>query len=210
MRTTVMRTRLAGLVFTLLIAVSSHAGYSAFFQPSYIQVHPGEIAVVHVFAGWTSGISYYPFPGMTFDTDDATVATIEGDLPTTQEKLVLIHANQRGHALVRETGREWPWAFVSVADAELPVSIGVNGVLARGETITLTAITDDPDATYTWYWGKLGVPWSKAGEGKTLTFVPEFTANFEVWVYAESPRAAGAAETTVIVHRPRHRGVRSS
>jgi hypothetical protein len=103
--------------------------------------------------------------------------------------------------------------FIVVAEQELPVAIGIDGVFQPGRPVTLRAIADQPEATFIWYRGRLNgwlYPSYEVGQGREFTFVPEFAGGFEYWVLMTTPQGAGAAGLTVNVHQqpvPRRRSV---
>jgi hypothetical protein len=200
--------RFIACLTVLLLACSAQAAWYPVFTPSYVQLRPGETATLSVYGSWLSGISLIPFQPMTFDADDPTIATVEGYLPTTQPAVVHVTAHRAGvtRARVVERGSAPPFPttpIIVVAEEELPVAIDVNGVLTAGQTITLKAVSDEPDATFTWYWGKVGglFTW-EVGHGRELNVVPTAPLVYEYWVLMTSARGAGAIGVALQVHPP--------
>jgi len=203
--------RYAGwLVVGTLLAPAAQAVWLPVFTPSYIQLRPGETVSVRA-DRVQEGIGLGPlvFP-VTFVSGDPTIATVEGSLTYDVSTQVRITAHQPGVTRVRilEAGDRplFPTApFIVVAEQELAVEIGVDGVVYQGHEIRLKAIADQPDATFTWYRGRLnGWRWPSyvAGEGRDFTFVPDFTGGFDYWVLMTTPQGAGAAGITVNVLKP--------
>lgn len=213
-----MRRCVGLLLVSVLIAPMAHAVWLPVFSPSYIQVRPGETSAVRA-SRVQVGISLGPlvFP-VTFASEDPTIATVEGSLTTEISTNVRIAGHQPGVTRVRViesgSGPLLPTSpFIVVAEQELSVTIGIEGVLRPGREITLKAITDEPDATFTWYRGILNgglYPSYEAGTGSELTFVPAFASTFQYWVLMQTPKGAGAAGITVEVSRqpPRRRAAR--
>lgn len=203
------------ILATLFVASAAQAAWTPIFQPNYILLRPGEATTVTVFGAWTSGIMLVPFQPWTFTSKDPTVASVEGNVPNANASYTLrIDAHRVGVTHARIVNPSAPvdrdYMLIVVAERYLPVSIGVNGTFAPGYPITLTAVSDEPDATFTWHWGKLGEPSWVVGTGREITFVPEFTAHFEYWVSMITPNGAGAASIVVVVRDPldRRRSVR--
>ena len=205
------------LAALLLATSTTHAAWTPIFRPGYVQLRPGETVTIQASGAWTSGVSLYPFTPFTFTSQDPGIATVEGHVPTgTASYDVRITGHTVGITHVRVVDppapADRPWAFIVVAEAELPVHIGIDGILAKDQAITLTAITGDPDATFTWYRGEQARFEPPAGTGREHTFVPEFPAHFEYWVLATSPRGAGMASVVVKVREtpapPRRRAIR--
>jgi hypothetical protein len=192
----------------LLLAGDAGAAWYPVFTPSYVQVRPGESVTVSVQASWLSGISLFPFSPMTFNAEEPAVATVAGYLPTTQPAPVHITGQHPGVTRVGvvEGGGGSPFptaAVIVVAERELPVAIAIDGVLANGRPVTLRAVSDEPDATFTWYQGRLnGLYTWKAGTGREFNLVPAFPIIYEYWVLMQSPRGAGAVGITLQVQRP--------
>jgi hypothetical protein len=204
--------RSAAFLVVLLITCRVEAAWYPVFTPSYIQLRPGETATLSVHGSWLSGIALIPFQPMTFTADDPTIATVDGYLPTTQPAPVHVTALRAGVTRVRliERGslpQSPTMAIVVVADQELPVAIEVNGILAAGHTTTLRAITDEPEATFTWYSGKIGGLYtSEVGKGRELDITPQAALIYEYWVLMQSPRGAGATGIALQVQeRPTRR-----
>jgi len=174
----------------------------------YVQVRPGETVTVHVHASWLSGISLVPFVPMTFTTEDLTVATVAGSLPTTARVPIQVTGHRPGVTQVRvDNGLQYPtMALIVVAERELPVAIGINGIAGVGQTITLSAVSDAPDATFTWYQGRLnGLYTWEAGTGRELTLTLPYTAIYEYWVLMTTPDGAGAAGIVINTTQPQPR-----
>ena len=208
------------ILATLFLASAARAAWMPFFQPGYVVLRPGEATVVDASAGWASGLWYFPFstPWM-FTSKDPSVATVQGHVLTSSQTWpIRIDAHRVGvtHVLIIDPpimGVDREYMLIVVAERYEPVSIGVNGVFAPGRTITLSAVTDSPDATFTWYQGRLGqTTWGSVGTGRDLTFVPQFTTRYEYWVSMVSPTGAGASAIAVEVTdpRPRRRATRHS
>jgi hypothetical protein len=198
------------------VASGADAAWYPVFTPSYIQLRPGATATLDVHGAWLSGIALLPFQPMTFTAEDPTVATIEGSLPTTHMAQVRITARSPGVTRVsvveRFTGGLFPTsAVIVVADRELPVSIRVDGDLTAGKPITLHAVSDEPDATFTWYEGRLGglFAWPTS-TGREFSFEPAAGVVYEYWVLMTAPGGAGASGVTVAITKPpaRRRSVR--
>lgn len=179
------------------------------FQPSYIQVRPRETITVDARAGWLSGIMLVPFVPMTFVSEDPSIASAEGFLPTIETAPLSVTGPRPGVTRVRTLGgaggtQLWGTsAFIVVAERELPVAIAAEGVLAPGNRITLRAISDESDAMFTWFNGRLnGLYVLPAGEGQQFTFVAEGPWIYEHWVLMTSPRGAGATGVTLTITKP--------
>ena len=210
-----MSRRFVRLVFVFAIAVRADGAWWPVFEPRYVQIRPGETVTINVHAAWLSGVSLVPFMPMTFISADPAVAAVEGFLPTTSAAPLRITGLQPGitRAVVLERpGPPMPTsAIIVVAAAELPVDISITGVIAKGHPITLTAVSDEPDATFTWFSGSpTGLYTWFAATGREYVFTPEFDAFFDFWVLMTSPRGAGIASAGVNVSpRPaRRRAVR--
>jgi hypothetical protein len=194
------------VIALLACASSAHAAWYPVFRPSFVQLRPGETATLTVHGAWLSGISYFPFSPMTFTTTDPAVAVIEGNLPTTHETPVQITAGQPGVArvLVVEYGGRSPFPttpVIVVAEQELPVAIEAEGAPVVKQEITLRAVSDEPEAEFTWYTGPLnGLYTWMAGTGPELTVVPEAPLVYEYWVLMTSPRGAGTATIALVIH----------
>ncbi|MGN6182116.1 MAG: hypothetical protein ACTHQM_00500 [Thermoanaerobaculia bacterium] len=203
--------RRALFVLTLLIAKArADAAYWPVFTPTtFVQLRPGETITLNVYASWLSGISVYPFSPMTFAADDPVVANVSGYLPASWPAVpVRITALQPGMTRVRivETGIVFATSpVIVVADNELPLAIEVNGVLAAGNTVTLKAISDAPDATFTWYAGELGgqitYTWEVA-QGREFSFAVDTASEHSYWVFMRSPHGASARSVTLKVRQP--------
>jgi hypothetical protein len=195
----------------LLVAGPAEAGWSPVFTPSYVQVRPGEKVTVSVYASWLSGIWLVPFTPMTFTSEAPAIATVTGYLPTTSAAAVEITGQQPGVTRVgvveRGGGSPFPTAAVIVvAERELPVEIAIDGILFSGHPVTLRAISDEPDATFTWYNGRFnGLYTWLEGTGRELKIVPDYPLVYEYWVLMQSPRGAGAIGITLQVQRPQPR-----
>ncbi|HEY0140712.1 MAG TPA: hypothetical protein VGF48_07440 [Thermoanaerobaculia bacterium] len=207
--------RFAACAVALFLTTAAHALWAPLYRPSYIQLRPGQTVTVTVSGAWVSGVSLYPFPHMTLRSDDPTIALVDGVLPTSSPTQVRITAIRPG-----VTGAHWiQWGseyravspMIVVAEEELPVAIAVEGVLALGKTVTLRAVSDEPDATFTWYNGRLdGVYSSAIGTGREITFTPSYPTRYDYWVRITSPRGAGASGISleVVEPAPRRRAVR--
>jgi hypothetical protein len=210
--------RLVGwLVMSVLVTPMAHAVWLPGFKPSYIQLRPGETVTVRA-DRVQHGISVGPLVvPTTFASQDPTIATVEGSLTTETSTDVRITALQPGLTRVRiiESGNGplFPTSpFIVVAEQELSVAIGIDGGLYPWQPITLKAITDEPDATFTWYRGPLD-SWLyasyEAGTGPELTFVSPYIGGFDYWVLMQTPQGAGAAGITVkVTEPPRRRAAR--
>lgn len=205
------------VIALLACASSAHAAWYPIFRPSFVQLRPGEQATLTVYAAWLSGISYYPFSRMTFAAQEPAVALVDGALPTTSETLVRVTARQPGmtRVYVVENGGipAYPTTpIIVVADRELPVDIETDGVLSVKQLITLRAVSDEPEATFTWYWGPINGPYTwEVGRGRELTVVPEVALVYDYWVLMMSPRGAGTASAALAIQeqpRERQRSVR--
>lgn len=205
----------AWFLFLIVTATTSHAAWSPLYNPSHIRVRPGETVLVTVTAAWTSGVSYFPFSPMTLVSNDPDIATVEGTLLTTQPTQVRITGHRRGrtgaHFVQFGTRYDRYSPVIVVADETLPVTIAVDGVATVGSTITLRALSDEPDATFFWFQGRLdGGFQQEAGAGPEITFTPRVAGIYEYWVQIASPRGAGAASIRIeVTNSPaRRRAVR--
>lgn len=100
-------TRFAAVFITaLLLAAGADAAWYPVFQPSYIQVRPGETVTANVSGGWLSGIMLVPFVPMTFVSEDPAIATVEGHLPTTETAPPGIHVRRRRTVDLRVLGAD--------------------------------------------------------------------------------------------------------
>lgn len=214
-----MTARIALVAALFAAAVAAQAAHTPFIMPSYVQVRPGETTKAQVSAAWRSGVSWYPFTGTwSFTSEDPSIATIDGVVLSgggTQYDLK-ITGLQPGITYARVVDASGPtegrWATVVVTENDLPVYIAVNGVVAKGHPVTLTVVTDEPDAAITWYAGAFGydIRWGQVATGRQFTFVPQYNGSFAYWVVVMSPGAAGAAGITVDVHESPVRRRRTS
>lgn len=199
----------ATFILALFLAPAAHAAWYPVFQPSYIQVRPGETITVNVSGGWLSGIMLVPFVPMTFVSEDPSIASAEGFLPTNETAALSVTGLRPGVTRVRTlsgaSGTQlWGTsALIVVAERELPVAIAAEGILAPGNRITLRAISDEPDATFAWFHGRLnGLYVWPAGEGSEFSFVAGGPWIYEHWVVMTSQRGAGATGVTLTITKP--------
>lgn len=199
----------------LLTAFAAEAAWFPVYEPSFIQIRPGQTVTVSVRGAWLSGVSLHPFPPMTLIADDPTIAAIDGHLPTQAPTPVRITGLRPGVTGARIIEREGPAYLASpiivVAERELPVAIAIEGVLAPGGSLTLRAISDEAEATFTWYSGRLGSLFNQPiGTGREITFKPPYDGAHEYWVLMTSPRGAGVSGVTIGASAPtvRRRAVR--
>lgn len=205
-----MRRALLVFAFTLLVASRAHAAWWPVFSPTtYVQLRPGESITLNVQASWLSGISLVPFLPMTFAAEDASVASVDGYLPATSPEVpVRITAVRPGVTRLRivESGLAFSTLpLIVVAEDELPLAIEVSGVLAPGRPVTLKAVSDEPDATFTWYWGSLGgmhTYFWKVGEGREVVVTENLPLQYSYWVLMTSPRGAGAKSVSIQLSEP--------
>jgi hypothetical protein len=194
------------LLVAFLSASAAHAAWYPVFEPSYIQLRPGETASMRVHAAWLSGVSLVPYTLMNFAAEDPTVATVEGSLPTTSSAPLRVTGHRPGVTRVRVIERGSGPVFstapvIVVAEQELQVAIAVSGVLLAGHPITLTAVSDAPDATFNWFSGRLGnslYTWP-VGSGRELSVTPTFATRYEYWVLMTTPTGAGSAGVVIDV-----------
>lgn len=181
----------------LLVACSAQAAYYAILEPSYVQVRPGETVEVQAYAGWLSGLMFFPFSPMTLTSADASIATVDGFLPTTAKTAVRITGHRPGITRMAVIGQPGASAFsmIVVADNELPLAIGVDAkVLAAGQPLTLRAVSDETDAEFTWFSGRLGASnTGPIGTGREITITPQSPFSNAYWVLMTTPTGAGAA-----------------
>jgi hypothetical protein len=193
-----MIARVSILAALLGLASTAQAGWYPVFSNTYVHLKPGQEITLTVQGAWLSGISYYPFTPMTFASQDPAVATVTGSLQTSAPAEVHIVAGAPGTTRIDVLERAYMTfptvPVIVVAEEELPVEIEVHGILAPGHTVVLHAATDEPDATFTWYWGALGDLYTwETGTGQDLTFTANWTGVYEYSVVMQSPRGAGAA-----------------
>jgi hypothetical protein len=203
--------RVALLLVTLSVASLAHAAWYPVFERVYIQVRPGETVSVPVQGAWLSGIHWYPFHPMSFAIDDPTIAAVQGSLMTTAKTTVQVTGLRPGVTRAHITGAAGGYRLstlpvIAVAEEELPIAIGINGVLRTGNTLTLEVISDEPDATFTWFQGSMAGPYTwEVGSGRVWTVELTFSAIYEYWVLVTSPRGAGATGVSLHVEQSRRR-----
>ena len=191
-------------IVATLVAASANASWLPVFSPNVIQLRPGQSTTITAQGAWF-GWSYVPFMPMTFTAADPAIAAVTGSLPTTKPVSVQITALQPGVTRlgVLQSGGAFilPTSpIIVVADRELAVSVAASDPQIVGQNVTLSAASDDPDATYAWYGGRPNGDLSiwQVGTGPTVTVVPLGLYVHEYWVLATSPR--GAAIATIAFH----------
>ena len=209
--------RAALLISILFITAGAHAAWYPVFDPSYLQLKPGQTVTVSAHAAWLSGISFHPFTTMTFAAEHPAIAAVSGTLLTSAPAPLQVTGLQPGVTRVRVLERgEGPVSptsmIIVVAEETLPVSIAIEGVVAPDHTVTLKAISEAEDATFTWYAGRLNGLYSfEAGSGPELDVTLSEGIIYEYWVLVSTPTAAGASGVTIQTVKPpgRRRATRS-
>jgi hypothetical protein len=204
-----MPARAAYLFPLLFLAVTARALWDPAFQPNYVQVKPGQTVTISASGAWTSGLVFVPFTPMTLVAEHPEIATVTGTLLSSGWAPVQVTGLRPGVTRVRVLERgggpvPLTSAVIVVAEETLPAAIVVEGVVAPNQTITLRAVTDDPDATFTWFEGRLGGLYAtEAGTGRERTVtISRQSGVYEFWVLITSPRGAGASDVTFHVPRP--------
>ena len=199
--------RVACATVLALLACSAKAVWYPVFSPSFVQLRPGESSTIVVRGVW-SGIFMEPFRPMTFEADNPNVAIIAGSLPTTLPETLYIRALQPGVTRVRVMDSTGSPAFptspiIVVADRTLAVRVETDDPLIVGRSITLRAVSDEPDSQFIWYTGRLAdiLAW-QVGRGPTMTVMPTVAIVHEYWVIMTAPRGAGLAAVALDIKQP--------
>lgn len=198
---------------TLLLALSlsatvAQASWWPVLSDNYVTLQTGETKTLTVRAQW-SGLVDYGFVPWRFESDNRSVAIVEGGLEQLGEAgQVKITAVGPGVTSIFLKSGGGPYCRIIVTRDDTPLQIAATAAVA-GRPVRLTAVNLPPYATAQWFLGRTGDRTTPLGSGNEIEFTPEAPGKVAVWVWAESLTAASSSELEIEIAPPsRQRAVR--